>query len=289
MKYIQPFSGKRLTVFLALWIIFNACEESSIIELKLKHKQVLVCTGFIGNGIEPMVYMQLTHDPLQGNADNKMDARVRIILSGGLEERLVEMSDNFFKGRQKGIVGQTYSIVAETTLYGKIHSAQITVPERVPIVGYMAETTTKGDMKINVLFNDPEEKNYYGYKVLYFDQEGNYLNDDTENILFYPSQIFDDAMAVNGKIEHTVTIQHFYLRQKEIDHVKIILYHLDNHTWYYYKSLYESEGSLGDIWLEPTMVYSNMQNGIGVFGAFASDTILVPLHNKIVKPLEINP
>jgi hypothetical protein len=52
-------------------------------------------------------------------------------------------------------------------------------------------------------------------------------------------------------------------------------YHLDPAAFFYFKSLQDYEYTRGQIMNDPTIIYSNIQNGYGVFGAYATDTLTI--------------
>ncbi|MFA9388496.1 MAG: DUF4249 domain-containing protein [Prolixibacteraceae bacterium] len=139
-----------------------------------------------------------------------------------------------------------------------------------PTVNYNYETREYTDTVVNVTetyanINDP---------II------NPENEDANDILFNsPSNrynVFTDEL-IDGK-EYTITFKlEYYVNRFDLDsitenmgafyNIDFILQAISRETYLYYKSSYEHKYYDGELFVEPVQVFSNVENGIGIFGA----------------------
>jgi hypothetical protein len=269
--------------FLLLTAIAS-CEVEKIIDLEPDYHKQLVCTGFIMNGKGVSVFLQTAQHPLSPGIDTfAIDATVKLISNNGLMEQLYPISLNFFESHVDftAMAGINYNIVVTTPDFGQTISEQITVPHAIGIDSARFFRTREHEGIIHVYFNDPAGPNYYALKVSRYSADG--IADDSDGYykLISPFSVFDDVASLNGimhrRIESVSTNIYVDDTVLPAHHANIVLYHLDQASYFFFSSLKEAEGSAGDMWVEPVVVFSNIINGTGIFGAYATDTLTINL------------
>ncbi|MFN3554488.1 MAG: DUF4249 domain-containing protein [Bacteroidales bacterium] len=275
-------SVRGVSILLAL-LFLSGCEEFSTIDMDLHFQPQLVVTGFVGADHYAMVYLQLTRHPLGSHIQiEEIDASVWLIENQNPAYPLEKASINFFTGSSNGTSFNTYELRVSSS-WGVIHSEPVVIPQIIPIDSVVITEHPKANKNIKVFFRDPIGINYYACKVLFFDEENTTLEFLEPALLFHPSQIFNDIFAVNGRMEYDIPIYLSNSQVAQLHRVEVVLFHIEANAWLYFDSLLEAEGSLIDFSSEPTIVHSNMSNGLGVFGGFASDTVSVFVQPSYLK------
>jgi len=197
-------------------------------------------------------------------------------------------------------VGETYSIEASFESYKKIQSSTM-IPAKVPIVSFDTlsievedEYTGKETHYIGKLnYSDPGGTgNQYqlSCRVWYKDENGNEIWYDqaiwvaeSETMLFdnsYGSLLWSDKYTDGKDVEIRFVFYNTYKYNKslpaETEFIRFTFFFQSiNHDYYtYLKSLnmyYESGGS-EDPFSEPVVIFSNIENGYGIFGSYNTDT-----------------
>jgi hypothetical protein len=255
-------------------LAFFACEKT--IEIKTSYQKQLVCTGFAGNDGKTMVYLQITHPPLEWGFDTTIiDANILLLNNSKVTEGLIPRDFNFYELPQTTPFseGDSLSIWIDTPLFGLSYSSNVVMPKTIPIDSARI-IQTNGPSQIQVFFTDPPGRNFYAIKKEWITEAGIVPQD---YLLDY-GNVFNDELAKNGQMIITEQIYHSHRINGEnypLQKARIILFHLSEPAYRFFSSLYQSEGELGDLFEEPTIIYSNIHNGIGVFATYATDTLTI--------------
>lgn len=273
---------KAFWIVISVLIIFlTGCEKEKIIDPDFMFKSDLVCTGFLQRNGQAMVYIQTTKNPFNDTEIQDVESSVQLIKEDDFVKDLVKTENDLFVSDTIVVnsAADDFKIEVKTDEFGITYSDWVNVPEKVIMDSAAIRLIDQRNLNVTLYFNDPEEINYYAITVKAYDLEGYCVNCDSKWIYFPPFSAFDDTMITDGAIRRSYQVEN---RDDEgdllISNLEIILYHLDENMYKYYSSLEEEEGTFADMWVEPTVVFSNIKNGYGVFGAFASDTI----HKSIV-------
>ena len=200
------------------------------------------------------------------------------------------------------VEGKTYYIRASSPNYESI-SASCTVPfwrevdlkpKREPDSEYGIPVVDNTLLLLS--WQDyPNEKNYYAFMECYdvrFDDEFyssfDYIEDENRKVVF--SDEGKDGQRMNVLIENIkdyLDLFFFY------DSVYILAIQTDRNCFLYensvysYASGYQMEDFESVFMLEPSLVYNNIKNGYGVFGALTFKPYIVNFIQKTVEEVEI--
>ena len=271
----------RIITACCMLAVIPACEQTFLVDMDVPFQERILSTGFVVGGQGISLYVQLTQHPLSPRPDQELDVQLTLQNCMGDTLPLVRSGFNYYQ-TQEGFVpepGQCFTLKVDyKPLGGVSNTQQVCVPYPVTLDSLTFTVDGKRNGTFYFHFTDPPGVNYYAIRLLRFDAEGNEIALWENKLL--PETAFSDQVAINGQIT-AFTRASVITRNAEgtffIDAVKAILYHLDEHTYHYLKSLQEAEGTLDDLWSEPTLIYSNMSNGVGLLGAFATDTLHMQL------------
>jgi hypothetical protein len=268
-------------IFLFLCTVFIACEESQFIEIKTDYHKQLVCTGFAGNDGKTMIYLQITDPILKSGAHPSIIEANILIYVNREAEGVISTGNNYYEIPQNKSFteGDSLFIHIDTPQFGHSYSSKVIMPKTIPIDSASISTLTGGLSQVRIYFNDPPGRNYYGIKKIWITEAGIVPGD---YLLVSPGGVFSDELAAEGQMIVKERIYHSYSIDGNIyplQKVMIILYHLSEPAYRFFSSIYESEGGLGDLFEEPTIIYSNIRNGLGVFATYATDTLMIDINH----------
>ncbi len=179
--------------------------------------------------------------------------------------------------------GEILSIRVKINGTTDLESTQ-TMPDSIKIIEAslkQANTSIGSDfdkpdiVKIKIKDN-PNEKNYYGFNVLYIVEENGSIDtlmnsigssDPAFDIDFSSFALFKDELF-NGK-EYTLSLEVFPSRWGSTQNVVGLIieaHHFSRDAYLYLSSLARSYYSDGNPFAEPIIVHQNIKNGYGIFG-----------------------
>lgn len=267
---------------ICMLITLIGCEQTFLVEMDVEHEKKIHSTGYIVNGQSISLYVQLTHHPLTPQPDEELELDIMLKTQKGESIELTTVGFNFYQtpGDFTPETGQCFLLQVDYAPLGSVNNIKmvcVPAPVLIDSLSYTVDGQRNG--LFHFYFTDPPGPNFYAIRLLKFDEEGNELREAEYKLL--PETSFSDQVAINGQIT-AFTRSSIIWRADEgprfVHAVKAILYHLDEHTFQFLQSLEEAEGTIDDLWSEPTMVYSNMSNKVGVFGALATDTMYMELN-----------
>jgi len=167
----------------------------------------------------------------------------------------------------------------ETKTFGKVEEINIVKDD---IAGDSGSTLDR--VLINIA--DPEGENFYYLDVFY---EGERVSEGVKNkffrkgYLYNYSSIFDDAPELfndqlfDGK---TKTLEfwseRYESREEEIMNAVIILWSLSKEEYEFRKSISANEIADENPFAEPIIVFSNIENGVGIFSMSKAERFIIP-------------
>ncbi|MDN3670284.1 DUF4249 domain-containing protein [Echinicola jeungdonensis] len=253
---------------------FSACEE--VIELDLDDGgPMLNIEGVVADQTGP--YLVKISRSVGFYEDNEFPpvsgALVTISDNEGHKETLEEISPGIYQTNTlRGKRGNSYDL--EVELEGKSYQASSQIPpERIPIknleYGYRKGSFFSDDgYYVTAFFEDPEGLgNYYRLVLLvngeeyFFEVDGDMVRD---NNLWLSDDKYTDGNIQDFEFPHTL---------EEGDTVDVALYHLDQTTYDYYRTLEEVIDGGG---VAPSNPLSNFgDEALGYFGAYSVTSLRV--------------
>jgi hypothetical protein len=227
------------------------------------------------------------------NFEKVNNASIKLFENDTLKGELISISDGKYLLKQKPGSGKTYSIVAEAPGFEKI-AATTTVPEK-PIIKYTKDTTgIIENLKVPIfdlnvqIFDKLGKNNYWLYNTYivggvkyggnnkeinapYVDTFNRYIDSESKYGFRHFLQIRMTDEGYDGQIlEFTIPDNVVY-----IDYKAQHFLNADEHYDKYIKTTLIKRMSENDDlpFYEPVQIYSNIENGYGIFGSCAITTI----------------
>ncbi len=291
-------------IFFLLPILFPACETTEKIDdFPLRPSKLVVNCFFNSDSIwEFQVSKSLS---VLDNAELKLirNANVKIFREGTLlDSILVADGDGRYRtSNNLPQVGKEFSIeISSPSFKEKLYARDI-VPEKVEIsdakiiitdsafydYGYYSYGYMNGSFEIS--FDDPADAdNYYEIKVFYLDSIFSFP--ETGPVFSYLAKRMigissEDLSVVNPSDYATssLLISDYYFdgqrkslsldfndwsaQKKKGYYLELIS--LSREGYLYQKTIADYDNSRGDPFSEPVMIYSNIENGFGIFSAYS--------------------
>lgn len=289
--------------FLSLFflLLFFSCEKE--IEYKGEGKSpVLVLDAILETNAPPLIRLSRSVFFLSNN-NNAVDAGI-----SGATVKLYNVTDGLeyilTPGSSKGYYQGTENIKPNT-----VYRIEISHPDYVSISSEMTTVSEVELMSLDTMrviedfiiryqntfaFKDPAGSNFYSVmcttekEVTLFDFDSTIISIDTLNSIEYVSTVdpsfgfyksnsmfFNDAFFENKlKTMMVEFIDYSYYgmsQQNKFLSKRVVLTHVSEGVFNYFKSIENNQpnGPFND----PTNVYTNVKNGLGIFGSFSSSEL----------------
>ena len=296
---------KKVIFFFLLIFIINSCTKEINIDLPEKEPKLVINSFFIPFTLPyPKSFNVKVNQssPLLDTTTVKSIADATVIISSGNQIDTMKYDDslNYYDlGFTFPETGKNYQLKVIKSGFKTVTSNDV-IPDRVKMtscsINPIASTDDCGGIysEVTINFNDPpNEKNYYEVEI-----EGDtiYQIFSNDNIItsesYYPSLLSFDAKNpeyllfndnyINGK-KHELRI--FYYPPQYIDpdgryiDKQVVFLHFRSVSENYYKyktsllqHLYRQQGDILYGTGEPVNVFSNIENGYGIFAGYQEDT-----------------
>jgi hypothetical protein len=305
---------KNFHIFVAgfLLILFeSACETFDPAPANEKAPFVLNCffnadSAIILNLCEYMPF-QDSLDPLELIKPVK-DAEVKLLKEGSSmgafsyvfdDSIATKMVDHYKLENTSLLEGQKYLVEVSLSDQTKISASDI-LPQKVSVIS--VDTTTETDenntflkLRCSIRFRDPGgQKNYYSISAIetHYDQSmiGRELfpvvvkSDDPliEGTMEYGIWMycyFSDLLIDNKEVVVTCDFK-LYLSYRDTNYIDIQLNSLSENYYLYTRSVDQYLQSLDNFYSEPVQIFSNIENGYGIFAGFSRSTYRIYLPRK---------
>ncbi len=263
---------------LILWLLFDAiCGCQVVDEEPLpSFEQKMVVHGFVKPSNAMVVQVSRSINPGSDSLNNNLGQAIVNLIHNGKDESAT-FTGSVFEAELPIMASDVISIAVDHEAYETVH-ATIKIPDFVPI-GHVEiiENQQKildnyNFIPVKIAINDLDPSlNYFHFNFLsggqrqwlYFINDQNYVQ--STKIDWY----FEDAVIENGSVQ-------FYVEKEALEEeITIQLKHVDHHYYQYFttKELYDAYKN--NPLAEPVEVYSNMENGLGVFAGYNEDAWVI--------------
>lgn len=211
-------------------------------------------------------------------------------------ESITGFSDKYFsyKGKTKPMPGQSYTIQVDVKDEPNIKALN-KVPTLVRITSVEIDSSRfisdREPIEMDITFKDSgNEKNYYTVKVIgdsyYISNKDTIwvtreiyvkIVDPSLNEEFKESDKFINDNLFNGK-NYTLHVklfsQHYWGPQSPVTvHSRVILQSLSEEYYKYFTTKNLQDYTNGDPFAQPVQVFSNVENGLGIFAGYSSSVV----------------
>jgi hypothetical protein len=285
--------------FIAFWLI--GCETQSVLDLPEIDTKLVVNSIFYPDSL---FKINITSSKPNNSKDFYLMQKFDYIKEAEISVTQNGISYNDFEYRDKGFYIST-SFVPETSATCQISvstdgfetiQSQSQIPYKINIdslyYSYISDPET-GDrvLKVNLVWNDPPDENYYYIFGMKENSEG-YFSKGTPDIYLRNHPIFGDwslkiskSLLVfddkffNGKRFNFELLMHKESAPYGLTTYSFYLCHISKDFYLWAESLgrYSEQNSFFD---EPVVVYNNIENGLGIFAGcnVSADTLYFVKH-----------
>ncbi|GEM_PF-1371540 len=202
-------------------------------------------------------------------------------------------ANGFYEFGTTAKTGHSYSISVSHPDYATI-SSSMTSPENIAITSWDTTHTTVQDYdgevvnmkQISIKWQDPVGENKYTIKVFVVDTVSKYealvsthiyVDENDVTISGGQSTIFQDNSFNNTLKTLTFSFNSEYYKDLNNLNIgeksyRVVLYNISNEVYNYITSTSKAEGN-GNPFAEPVAIYSNIKNGIGIFGGVGTAVV----------------
>ncbi len=282
-----------------LGIFFSACEEMTDVSLP-EEETLLVVNSFFNPDSEWAAHVTLSQDRLN-NEDFRFveNATVEVWQGNSKVADLDYAADGFYRAANvRPRSGLTYELRVSAPDFPMV-TASDAIPPRISIASVELDTlqgsSELGETKLNfqVTVRDPgNARNYYLIQVYEQQEWGSFsqifsstdqailessANDDLETgEHYFEAAIFDDELFNGTDYPLDISLSLFQ-HNPESDGVYIVLRSISEAYYRYWRTA-DLQSYFGENpFVEPILIYNNIENGIGIFAGFDSDTVRVEL------------
>ncbi len=290
---------------LCLCATLFSCTQNITVDLG-EYESKIVVHGILQPGELPRIY--LTRSVPYFEQINDIDSRynfiknakVAIIHDGNSETLTLkneydrnqsDIFDNeedsalvwFYEGSTPALENETYQLSVQAD--GQNITANTTIPSVVPMTTaeadfeveeFFSESDTLQGIRVN--FNDPAGLGD-AYRLAYSFREQVLRYDDNQEIpdtvLVNTSRVMNRFELDEGRDGEEISIFEYffpsswYSERTDTFNITVRLQHVETDLADYLSSLLEQEYSEGDPFVEPHLIHSNIEGGLGVFGSYA--------------------
>lgn len=273
-------------------LLISSCEKE--IEYKGDNGDPVLVLNCIAEN-DSTIKVELTKSRFflsSGNSDYTITSGAVITLvnqtSGQTYIQTVPDGDGLYVFPITALEGNSYTISASYPDFESVTSS-MTVLYETPIVSVDTSSYSSSGqffMKADVKWNDPSGTDFYVLKLsivntlsgLEFlnmplgsnDQAMDELSaSDFDGESFYPQLFFTDELFDGSQKTLEVRFPKSFTVPEPDDHYKFTLYRCTEATYKYLISTKKAEYAAGDFFSEPVKVFTNIENGYGIFGALS--------------------
>ncbi len=304
------------TILFSLVSIFllNACETTEKIDdFPLRPSRLVVNSYFESDSIWKF---QVSNSlSVLDNADLKIidNASIRLFKGGEFLDTISEMDEDYWYRYTDHlpVQGERYSIEVSTPDFVSVIHAEDILPQAVPLSNvdvivtdssfnyeryYEWGTIQRGWVEgfFEITFLDPAmEENYYRMSLYSYDVDYDYVDSTIKHIykrsVYYQVEdasiedqfssddnlLFNDFLFDGQKYKIKLSFQEWDVFKGQEFYVE--LESLSRTGYLYKKSISEYENASGDPFSEPVRIYSNIENGFGIFAGLSRDQFVFTL------------
>ncbi|MBK6950864.1 MAG: DUF4249 domain-containing protein [Crocinitomicaceae bacterium] len=278
-----------ITTLFCFTLLFS-CEKEIPLDAEQKEPRIVVNSIF-GDGDTIYVHVSESRDVLfEGDLPNLTTAVVKLQdINGNQLGDFTHLGDGIYKlTNYLPVVGQTYQLVVTNTGFDQVN-AQTQTPSVITIS--TIDTLRKNDeMDYAIKFSDdPSITNYYaiaiekisifddgfgGYEIYsdyYFETAEIFTQNgstDVDGTKYGSIFLFSDATFSGGQCVFDASN---YIPVESSDSLIVVvsLMSLSEDYFKYKLSLEKYQETAGDPFAQPVQVYSNVENGFGIFGGYS--------------------
>lgn len=271
-----------------------ACEVVVDVDMPLKPSSIVVHSIINPDSVFQAQITSSQNVLSKGDFSFLEGAEVSIYDGENFIETLAQDSDGFYKGEEKPLPGRNYSIIASNSNYKTIQASDIVPASEIAIqrISFLKSNTEQYNQEVydmTLEFDDPIGENFYQIgmygSMFVFDRSVNPpVITDTLIVPYYLSSddpifsdtygnpdgfwTFSDVLVEGKRVKINFSIQLHQLVSVDEIEVTVVLRNISYNLYKYQQTASLQQSLNGDPFAEPVPVFTNIENGYGVFGAY---------------------
>ncbi len=293
---------KSIYLILLIGLIISSCEKIIDIDVPDKSRKIVV-NSIIDPESEFSIKLTQSKSILEDNMVMILkDAEAKVFEDDALVGTMEYLDfDQYTLNNFYPSIGKSYRIEVNHPVLQSV-SADISIPDPVEIIE-MDTSTSIGEWgdkayNVNIAINDPPGRNYYAVSITLtnrvFDWGNQVFLDSTETYSAYLNTLsdtetgFGDGLVdndlsyyIDGKLffsdeifsvqgdRKELALEYYIYSPGDSVHVDVRLDHIAPSYYFYSVSKQKYYQADGNPFAEPVQVYSNIQNGFGLFSSYS--------------------
>jgi hypothetical protein len=285
---------------IALLVVLTACETVVDVDIPLTPPTIVMNALMNPDSVFTARIMQSKHVLESENGARYISDGTLLVVDSDTQEpidRLIFASTGSrfgYRGTKKPWPGKRYSFVFDSQQFG---SAQATETVPTPVTAHLVRIDSSGytgqerEVTFEITFQDPpNEHNYYALSI-YLEWFYAPPNQDTVyqrglgQLRIKDASLGDDYYNSNqllladtffdGK-QHVLQVKSTsHLNPRSMLRAQLMLSHLSSSYYQYLVSSDLQQRTQGDPFAQPALVFTNIQNGLGILGASSTFVLAV--------------
>jgi hypothetical protein len=287
---LSQWKALRLLLILFMFLSF-ACEgfwePRSVVTNLPAHQPLLVINSFINPDSVFEVFASKSSAFGAPPSFLINDATVTIFESGNLVAELFQIRQGTYRATNyKPRIGVTYELRVSAEGFKSVRStATIPSPIKIDSVVVTEKSIDRFKTNLTLFFQDPPGEDNY-YQLLLYSIERSAVSDTLLSIIgfsssdavlrkpegfedksdYYDDAFFDDALFDGEFYDLDIS---FYTHSEPIE-MFVVLLTTSKSYYNFRKSVEQQKLSEGNPFAEPVPIYTNIENGLGVFAGYSS-------------------
>jgi len=257
-----------------------SCERIIDVDAEIKDPKLVMNSQFVKDSTWRIYIGQSLSVIDQEQLSGKEGATVDIYENGILLENLTDVGDGYYEGTTSPSLGAEYTCKASLDKFEPIEASDELPPNTSVSFVDSARVSYLGEDYMEFTFdvdNSPNQDNYYSFSVEYFDS----IINNSYKLYFIPrgqgfgtneldsytreAFLFDQFSTNNTTRVFLLVSYNFFLQNNSGHKINIIVKSLSQTGYRFLSSLNSYYNASGDFFSQPVQVYSNVENGIGIF------------------------
>lgn len=273
---------KNFIIILTAFILFASCRREADIELpKVSPKLSVSC--FISDDIDTIRASVFWSRPVFSSENNlpERPSDIDVLIKSGVVEKNLIWDENLLQyilpvSEFPLIAGGQYELIL-TAPNGTRIRGNTTIPIHLPEIESAqlirdSSTTSWGETQyeftFKTLLRDPSSS-FNWYQFAYYEYFS--LDESFEEELYRAQSFVDDESLSNGKLYEEQTVEYFGYGLSQIQ-MRMYVINASEEYYRFHRSL--ENQSEGNPFAEPALIYSNFENGLGVFAGYRQTRVI---------------
>lgn len=273
---------KRLVnIIIILVILLSSCEKPIVFTEEIKEPK-LVINSFFNPDSTWTIYLSHSLTVIdQGELDPVDNATVKLFENEEFIANLDLAANGKYVSAMKPLENKKYRIEAEAPGYKKVSSISNVPKESIQVLSIDTSRVNFFDeeyLKFKIEVNDVgEELHYYGIRLFGFNE--GYLSPvyfrSADPVLNVGSDYVESATFTNELFTNSVTtielsadVLMYDGSGFIFDRIILVIETFSEEAYLYNRSYEAYQTAIDDFFAQPVQVFSNIENGFGIFGGF---------------------